>query len=47
LPERHFAVVVHGDAEGAENVRRSLSDWLCLENLRSADAGELDRLYRY
>ena len=28
LAGRHFAVVVHGDAVGAETLRRSLSDWL-------------------
>jgi hypothetical protein len=25
----HFAVVLRGDAEGAESVRRTLHDWLC------------------
>ena len=29
LAGRVFAVVVHGDAAGAETLRRSLSDWLC------------------
>ena len=28
LAGRHFGVVVHGDAAGAETLRRSLSDWL-------------------
>ena len=28
LAGRLFSVVVHGDVEGAENVRRSISDWL-------------------
>lgn len=28
LDGRHFAVVVHGDAAGAETLRRTLSDWL-------------------
>jgi multimeric flavodoxin WrbA len=28
LEDRHFAVVVHGDAVGAETLRRSLADWL-------------------
>lgn len=28
LDGRHFAVVTHGDAVGAETLRRSLSDWL-------------------
>lgn len=28
LAGRHFGIVVHGDAVGAETLRRSLSDWL-------------------
>jgi multimeric flavodoxin WrbA len=28
LAGRHFGVIVHGDAVGAETLRRSLSDWL-------------------
>ena len=34
LAGRLFSVVVHGDVEGAENVRRSISDWLCFMHLR-------------
>ena len=33
LEGRLFSVVVHGDVEGAENVRRSISDWLCFMHL--------------
>jgi multimeric flavodoxin WrbA len=33
LAGRLFSVVVRGDVEGAENVRRSISDWLCFMNL--------------
>jgi hypothetical protein len=43
-----FSVVVHGDVEGAENVRRSISDWLCFMHLRPAGAtAELDRYIGY
>src|SRR5262249_36604468 len=46
LEGRLFAVVVHGDVEGAENVGRSISDWLCFMALCPAGpAAELDRLY--
>ena len=45
LAGRLFSVVVHGDVEGAENVRRSLSDWLCFMQLSPAGQNaELDRL---
>ena len=37
--------MVHGDVEGAENVRRSISDWLCFMNL--SPAGPLAELDRY
>ena len=48
LAGRLFAVVVHGDVEGAENVRRSISDWLCFMQLRPAGAtAELDRYIGY
>jgi multimeric flavodoxin WrbA len=43
-----FSVVVHGDVEGAENVRRSISDWLCFMHLCAAGpAAELDRYIGY
>ncbi|MCC7346340.1 MAG: flavodoxin family protein [Variibacter sp.] len=45
LDGRHFSVVVHGDVEGAENVRRSLADWLRFMHL--APAGPLAELDRY
>ena len=48
LAGRHFSIVVHGDVEGAENVRRSLSDWLSSMRLQSAGAlAELDRYIGY
>src|ERR1700755_1834647 len=48
LEGRVFSVVVHGDVEGAENVRRSLSDWLRFMQLVPAGVpGELDRYIRY
>lgn len=48
LKGRHFSVVVHGDVEGAENVRRSVSDWL--RSMKLTPAGpdaELDRYIGY
>ena len=48
LAGRLFAVVVHGDAEGVENVRRSISDWLCSMQLYPAGpTAELDRYIGY
>ena len=48
LEGRLFACVVHGDTEGAENVRRGLSDWLTSMHLVSAGAvAELDRYIGY
>lgn len=48
LAGRLFSVVVHGDVEGAENVRRSLADWLSFMGLHSAGApAELDRYIGY
>jgi multimeric flavodoxin WrbA len=48
LAGRLFAVVVHGDSEGALAVRRALSDWLTSMDLRSAgSAAELDRYVGY
>jgi multimeric flavodoxin WrbA len=48
LAGRLFSVVVHGDVEGAENVRRSISDWLCFMHLCSAGpTAELDRYIGY
>jgi multimeric flavodoxin WrbA len=45
LAGRLFSVVVHGDVEGAEGVRRSLSDWLSSMNL--VPAGPLAEVDRY
>jgi multimeric flavodoxin WrbA len=48
LKGRLFSVVVHGDVEGAESVRRSISDWLRAIGLRSAGAvAEVDRMIGY
>jgi multimeric flavodoxin WrbA len=48
LEGRFFSVIVHGDAEGAEGVRRSLSDWLRSMHLRPAGRlAELDRYIGY
>lgn len=48
LEGRLFSVVVHGDVEGAENVRRSLSDWLRFMHLVPAGtSAELDRYIGY
>ena len=48
LEGRVFSVVVHGDVEGAENVRRSLSDWLRFMDLSPAGVNaELDRYIGY
>ena len=48
LDGRVFSVVVHGDVEGAENVRRSLSDWLRFMDLSPAGVNaELDRYIGY
>jgi multimeric flavodoxin WrbA len=48
LAGRLFAVVVHGDAEGADGLRRSLVDWLRSMELRPAgDQAELGRYVGY
>ncbi|MGN6684990.1 MAG: flavodoxin family protein [Devosia sp.] len=48
LKGRLFSVIVHGDVEGAENVRRSLSDWLAFMQLEAAgNKAELDRYIGY
>jgi multimeric flavodoxin WrbA len=48
LKGRLFSVVVHGDVEGAENVRRSLGDWLRFMQLEPAGReAELDRYIGY
>jgi multimeric flavodoxin WrbA len=48
LKGRLFSVIVHGDVEGAENVRRSVSDWLKFMGLEPAGwNAELDRYIGY
>lgn len=48
LEGRIFSVVVHGDVEGAENVRRSVSDWLRFMKLTPAGPdAEIDRYIGY
>jgi multimeric flavodoxin WrbA len=48
LEGRLFSVVVHGDVEGAENVRRSVTDWLRFMHLVPAGVpAELDRYIGY
>lgn len=48
LEGRLFSVVVHGDVEGVETLRRILSDWLCFMHLVPAgNAAELDRYIGY
>jgi multimeric flavodoxin WrbA len=45
LAGRVFCVVVHGDAAGAENLRRNLSDWL--EDMGLIASGHLSSIDRY
>lgn len=45
LAGRAFSVVVHGDAAGDENLRRSLVDWL--HDLGLIDSGPMGQLNRY
>lgn len=48
LDGRIFSIVVHGDVEGAENVRRALSDWMAFMHMRPAgNKAELDRYIGY
>ena len=48
LQGRIFSVVVHGDVEGAENVRRSVSDWLRFMKFTPAGPdAEIDRYIGY
>jgi multimeric flavodoxin WrbA len=48
LAGRVFAVVVHGDAAGAETLRRSLSDWLTdMKLLPAMRQGGIDRYLGY
>ena len=45
LKGRLFSVIAHGDAEGAEKVRHSLSDWL--KSMELVPAGTLAEIDRY
>lgn len=48
LAGRCFSVIVHGDVEGAENVRRAIADWLRFMQLCPAGVpAELDRYIGY
>src|SRR5690606_25676305 len=48
LSGRLFSVIVHGDAAGADTLRRSLTDWLQDMDLVSAGAAaQLDRYIGY
>jgi multimeric flavodoxin WrbA len=48
LEGRYYSVVAHGDVEGAENVRRSVSDWLRFMKLSPAGpSAEIDRYIGY
>jgi multimeric flavodoxin WrbA len=48
LAGRLFSVIVHGDTEGAENVRRSLSDWMkSIGMIPAGPKAELDRYIGY
>lgn len=48
LAGRVFSVIVHGDAEGAGDVRRSLSDWLrAMELVPAGGLAEIDRYIGY
>jgi multimeric flavodoxin WrbA len=48
LKGRLFSCVVHGDTEGAENVRRGIYDWLCSLNLVPVGAeAQVDRYIGY
>lgn len=47
LSGRLFAVVVHGDAEGVDTLRRSLTDWLSDMDLVPATNAAVDRYIGY
>jgi multimeric flavodoxin WrbA len=48
LAGRAFGVIVHGDAEGADTLRRSLVDWLSdMKLVQSGAASILDRYIGY
>jgi multimeric flavodoxin WrbA len=47
LAGRAFAVVVHADAEGAQNLRHALTNWLTAMHLIEAGAASVDRYIGY
>lgn len=48
LKGRAFSIVVHGDAAGAESLRRNLHDWLCdMELVPAGASGSIDRYIGY
>lgn len=48
LEGRLFSVIVHGDVEGAESVRRSVSDWLrFMHMIPAGPLAEVDRYIGY
>jgi len=48
LANRAFAVVVHGDTEGADMLRHALTDWLLdMELVQAGNAATLDRYIGY
>jgi multimeric flavodoxin WrbA len=48
LAGRLFSVVVHGDAAGAQSLRRALNDWLCdMHLVPAAPLAQLDRYIGY
>ena len=48
LANRLFAIIVHGDAAGAETLRRSLADWLTdMDLLPAAPSAVVDRYVGY
>jgi multimeric flavodoxin WrbA len=48
LAGRVFAVVVHGDAEGTDALRRALTDWLLdMKLVQAGNAGTMDRYIGY
>jgi multimeric flavodoxin WrbA len=47
LAGRLFGIVVHGDAAGAETLRRSLTDWLSDMSLVPATSAAIDRYIGY
>jgi hypothetical protein len=48
LAGRAFGIVVHGDTEGAETLRRNLTDWLLnMDLIEAGNSATLDRYIGY